>query len=462
MDFTAVLAFDAAEIEAPRGYNGAEVSVDISQPSTHVALHNMMVFTATNQVDLLGTWTYAIWAAQGYPTEATQVTSGHMEAAASRLKDAATIHSLLALCSHITVGGAAMVTDIRLDDALPQVEVENLIHIHGPTCSLAANRFWAFLAANGPARARFYSESKMGLMMLCMNQMHRELCEGHQWHSTAATDPKTQTGRCTAMAGAYKDEFMAWLAIKHRGHDMWHFLGNQSLARIVYAIIGKSNEVVSAVAQFQYLGTDHPIGPMDLSRLVVMSESVKDRLPSGTIGVSGIIVGVEFTAEMFEWLSSRSDVEGGAGTITAINSAKAFLGGTTLDRGQLMRLKTAFLPLVATAVGFKGLTAAGRDQVAGYEGLSSYVKQDIKNHGRGKMMAEAFEKIQVTPDKLAELLRSLHEEARIAFTAMVDMGANDVEMDPIGEVVVAKTPEQKREERNEAEDRARHRNAPAY
>jgi len=455
MDYTAVLGSDAGV--APNGYNGAEARVDLAQPLTHVSKANMLVFTVARQVDLARSWGYAIYAAQGYPNAATAVTPGHLEAAGSRLRDIGVIHSTLAFMSHIRVGGANMVDDIRIDDGLPQAEADTLFNGFGAPCVVAANQLWAYLDGNGPARARFYSESKLCIMLLCMNQMHRELCELHHWYTAAAIDPKTQTGRCTAMAGASKDEFMAFVGIKNRGHDMWHFLGNQSLENLSYAIVGKANEDLAVAEEFEYMETVVPVGEIRVSDHFVVSESVKDRLPSGTIGVSGLIVGVQYVAQMLENLGAKSSVEGGGSTLVAVNSVKDFLSGMPLDRAQLLRLKAAFLPLVATAVGFKSLTAAGRDEVAGYEGLSSYVKQDIKNSGRGKMMAEAFEKIQVTPDKLAEMLKALHVEARAAFAEIVTVGGFPaaVTLDPLGEVAVGKTPDQRREERNDREDAAR-------
>jgi len=457
MDYAGVLEADAGDAMAPAGYNGAEARVDLAQPLTHVSKANMLVFTDGNQVHLGHSWAWCIYAAQGFPVAATAVTPGHMETAGSRLKDIAIIHSTLAFMSHITVNGVALIQDVRTDDGLSQVQADTLFAQNGPgaPCLVAANQLWAHLDGNGQARVRFYAESKMCIMLLCMNQMHRELCELHQWYTNAAIDPKSQTGRCTAMAGAAKEEFMTYVAIKNRGHDTWHFLGNTSLENVAYAIVGKQDGVLEVAQEFVYLGETIEAGEVVVAEYLVTSASVKDRLPSGTIGVSGLIVGVQFVAQMFESLESKSTVVGGEGTVVAINSVKDFLASTTLTRAELLRLKTAFLPLVATAVGYKSLTAAGRDDVAAYEGLSGFVKQDIKNSGRGKMLAEAFEKIQVTPDKLASVVRAIHMEARVAFAALVTAGAIDVPMAVIGNVTVEQTPDQKREARAEREEAIR-------
>ena len=184
-----------------------------------------------------------------------------------------------------------------------------------------------------------------------------------------------------------------------------------------------------------------------------LSESVCDRLPSGTVGVAGLIVGVQMVAQMLEKISYKVTIANGPEVIAGVNMVKEHLSEEDLDRGQLIELKSKFLPIVATAVGFMNYTAAGRDQVETYESLVNYVKQDIKNSGRGRTLAETLEPLEVTPEKLKGLIGVLFSEAIAAFQACEMEDAPDV-AEP-GDIEVGMTPEQKREARAGREEAVR-------
>lgn len=469
MDFVALLAAGEPEGNAPNGYNGAAFEMDLARAEEWVEKKNLIAMTEgpNPQLDLRMTWAYAVYAVQGFPADAIAVTGAHMDAAADRLADVGAVHTLLAVFSHLNVGGEEMLIRVRRSDCLSHADLNTIFGpgvgavAAGPGFAILAvvDRLWDHLQSDVTAFNRFYSKAAFSTMMLCMNAMHRELLERHNWFTDHATNPKTQTARCVAMAGASKDLFLSWVARGSRGHDMWHFLNDETLQKMAYILTGHESEldgddnVVTVREAFHYKGELVGAGPVNVKDLFGLSESVCDRLPSGTVGVAGLIVGVQMVAQMLEKISYKVTIANGPEVIAGVNMVKEHLSEEDLDRGQLIELKSKFLPIVATAVGFMNYTAAGRDQVETYESLVNYVKQDIKNSGRGRTLAETLEPLEVTPEKLKGLIGVLFSEAIAAFQACEMEDAPDV-AEP-GDIEVGMTPEQKREARAGREEAVR-------
>jgi len=469
MDFGALLAAGVPEGNAPNGYNGAAFEMDLARVEEWVEKKNLIVMTEgpNPQLDLRMTWAYAIYAVQGFPADAIAVTAAHMDAAADRLADIGAVHTLLAVFSHLNIGGEEMIVRVRRSDCLSHTERNTIFQAGegavaaGPGFAIleVVDRLWDHLRADVTAFNRFYSKAAFSTMMLCMNAMHRELLERHNWFTDHATNPKTQTARCVAMAGASKDLFLAWVARGSRGHDLWHFLNDETLQKMAYILTGHEAELdgvdntVTVRDAFHYKGELVGAGPVDVKGLFGLSESVCDRLPSGTVGVAGLIVGVQMVALMLEKISYKVTITNGPEVIAGVNMVKEYLSEQEMDRGQLINLKAQFLPIVATAVGFMNYTAAGRDQVDTYESLVNYVKQDIKNSGRGRTLAETLEPLEVTPAKLKGLIGVLFSEAIAAFKVCEMENAPDV--DEPGNIEVGMTPEQQREARAAREEAVR-------
>jgi len=475
MNYAAILETAPADDaqEAPAGWNGADLSMDLAKPKTHVRKENLLVYTVEGQVDLRKTWAYIIWAAQGYPDTAQAATAGHLEAAAARMADVGAIHSVLGLLTHLTVDGEPIALEVRPDDALSPMECQRIFRgpmaapavaeggapgeavAAGPAHGLLAtvDLLWNHLANDRVAHGRFYTNAAFVTMMLCMNQMHRELCEMHNWYTNAATNDKTQTGRCTAMAGASKEAFMAFVGRLNRGHDMWHFLSNDAMRAAAYILVGKQEGPVVAPAGFEYNGTNIEAGMVEVREIVTLSDSVVDRLPSGTIGIAALILGVQFVARMLEDVATKVTVSSATEVIPAMNRLKDLFGAADLDRGQLLQLKEAFLPIITIAVGYMRFSSEGRERVEAYESITNFVKRDLKNEGLGATLAKSMDKLEITPDKLGSMVANIFAGAAAAINMAVS--PRDALAIHAPEVHVPETREQKNEARAAREEEVR-------
>jgi hypothetical protein len=233
------------------------------------------------------------------------------------------------------------------------------------------------------------------------NALHRHGTNGHNFITRGLNDPTTVASKMPALAGAQNKEFANFL--KHWGHDAWHFLSDVGLTKLANIITGEHTAV--AEAQSKYEGMD--VSNQQIHILLKLPESVTDRYPPGTLGVSSLIIGIDFVKAMFNSIFIHMSSDQLPFIIRSLTAMKNYISNSSIERQDLLALRQHMGPTVAFSLGYAMRKRNGIDRVDSSPSLAQFRKNHVDQVEDGLTLGRTIEELKMDPLSVKNLVISL-------------------------------------------------------
>jgi len=435
MDFAAISALQPSP-DIPANLNGWSQRISMSDRIERVDDIAKVVEAAGTGINLNATFAHILHCVQGKPNVNTPVTAEHMATAAPRLANAISVQLMLAAMHSAEVPIDAV---LRGSDVITIADwdAKAAVHVH---CTQFAGRIWAWLNETPDRMQDFCKDSRWVFLALYANAMHRHMENGHNWYTDRASVRNTSAFRCVHIAGADQELFAAFMA--KYGHDIWHFLSDQTLIRFCNALSGKPDPVMFSANAFVYDGADRARSAFHL--VFKTPDSAKDRWPLGQVGGSGLVLGLDLLKALIVAIVAKIGVEGASSVVNAIDQMRSVFtagGADAVTRPHLTAAKGRLSEIIAFAIGFSCATSMGRDFYEDKGSLSFFKSAHEDRFSAGRAFADQIAEIKVSKASLTAAVEVAFNDIRNALSsvnnAMGGVGPVRDALNAIGELVVS-------------------------
>lgn len=291
------------------------------------------------------------------------------------------------------------------------------------------------------AQESMASQGKMILHAFYAVAIHRKVCEGHSWFTNETMKEKSNTYRALGVAGSAHEEFQSYM--KLYGHDIVHHLTDSSLAGICDAM----NEPISPVsptedpprkrvtAALEYNGVQ--IRGKQVSEVLIVSESARERWPVGELGKSAIILGLKAVSGMVEAITSRVLVSGTQHLTSDLKRIRDFIAGPQVKRDTILLAREAFTSIIVYSVGF--LSASGKTASMEAESIKAVIRANTDDFDAGKAMGVTVLQAPINLNALASALIAKLTSVVSAMSKFSDTTTTVSVAEDINEAVIGET-----------------------
>lgn len=403
-DFEEIILSDAAEV--PNTLNGSSGVVELGNVSSFVLPEHRIAISGKDTYSLRLTAINAILStneplvkvkdADGKDsTIAPEFTAEHIKRSASALCVAYLRFNILDMFSNVepAVPVTYRTTDIVSEDVLRA-------NADFGAAWRAVGKFHHTYEISDVMRAKVNSKSKVALLAIVANTMHREQTLGHNWYTENASKANSSTHKICSIAGALSAEFNEYM--KTYGHDMWHFVSDDSLRLMALALASKNKHVLKA----KY-ATTQGTNALSLDEHVKLPDSVKDRYPTGELGKSTIILGMDAIVGFVSSISSRANVTSAIGPINlASRTIKAKISAIDCSRSTILMTRSSIADSAKFAIGYLSVASTAMKLRDEYPSLSNFAPAGDSNVISGAALAEAMTSVKVDKSALTEAVTS--------------------------------------------------------
>lgn len=400
----------AKALRAPEDFNGSVGHVDLANPVERIGeLFKLVVSRAkaeskgalrSKSINLRLTMARIIWVTAGMPAdgEHDKINQQSFSVAVPNLGRLISMFELIRVASASKLSPKYRRSDVVRASVYRTMTKANSAMDRALTL---ADKYFGLYCSDPDIRASCLRESKMVILLPLANAIHRQKSDLHNLRTLDLQKPGTVAHRVMAIAGAAKDEFRAFCA--EVGHDLFHWMTDETLYDLVDMLTGQVDYVVPAGVVYN----GRKVGGAHFEFVIILPESAKDRWPIGTVGISGLILGLGCVEEMVMAINIKLRTEGAVEFQTVVVRFKHILGKRKIERSLLLDFKNILNNLISVAVGFKSLRAAGREQVENTPSLNSYADKCAPQRRLGRELASFVEDKKADPDTMRGLLESI-------------------------------------------------------
>jgi len=431
-----MFAFTATVLNAADGadaYAPWTTPISTTPGQSFIEPQHVIVTNAEGKMNLNCTVAIRLARAAGLDlTVATSsLTAAHVNTQSELICQTLSMNHLLHLFAH-----ADLPVVFRSGDCMTEAEF-NALQCSAVILNQARNLTTA-IAASPAHLAAMTAHVPFATYALIANSICRETDDGHNWRN--ANMESSAANRAIGVAGGYKTEFAAYMMTW--GHDGWHALTDASLKAIATAVSGAQPLAMPAV-DFTWSGEN--VNARFLHEVLSVGQAAQDRYPPGTVGIAGLIIGLEMVGQMLVEISMKVEVSTAVASIKHVKALTDYVKTTALTRTDILELRNAYGSLIATAVGFVG--------AATIEGMNKgkSLKPFTSNHENDKAVGETLKKllsrVVASNESIASAIAALMGTLNAASAAIGALPNVEV-LAEVAEVALPETEEDREDERD--------------
>ena len=444
---------DAGEaLPIPKDTNGHSTTVAIDDHVNHVSEKNFIVLNDVGGPDLEGQIKYEMWMAAGKPTVKGEikVTQAMLDEVAPRVVVAMARHTLMAAYGHALDkkgGSALMRLKARESDVLRTSALDIFLGESKDDVLAVANQLYKVIERDTASRRAVLdtdtTTAKFAVIAVAANALHRHYDARHNWRGNTVAVKNSAAFRAVRLAAADQGAFVKFMAVW--GHDLWHWLDDESLLQLANVIAGAEP---SCMAAWTYLGEN--VEGKSLPDVLKVTQAVRERMPPGVLGIAALMTGSKALKAMLTDWSGKVTFSGQAEVYTSLTAITDWVSAAGRTVAETRQVRAALADILVVAYGYCLAIPALRDVFEDYKSLEALATYSAEMLADGKSLATLISFIE--PDEnvtLARLTAVLGRvTASVSAAAKVFKGPEPV---ALGGLVVPKSAAARRAEAAEKE-----------
>ena len=235
------------------------------------------------------------------------------------------------LLSAISACGVAVT--IRQGDMFSAADIAALRANQHASVATAAQGILRFVRDDEKAATEVMAEGHFLGQALIANAIHRTRSDGHNWYTLDTRVRGTVAYKACAVAGKRTRDMRVFM--EAHGHDLFHYLTNESLFAIANALTGETP--AAPVAAFVY--DNHDRNGDAIHTWVVLGDAACDRWPVGVLGKSSLILGLGYLQFTINSIASKILIPNAPDIVASIKSVQDTMDDEKFDRETLLMMR---------------------------------------------------------------------------------------------------------------------------
>jgi len=378
-----------ADLAIPKDTNGHSTTVAIDDHVNHVDDKNLIVLNDAGGPDLEGQIMYEVWMVAGRPVGEGEIkmTQAMLDDSSPRVVVAMARHTLLAAYGHALIarGGAALKTlKARESDVLRTPALDALMDKAKPNVLAVANQLYKVIERDTASRRAVLNTdtttAKFAVISVCANAQHRHYDARHNWRGNTVAVKNSAAFKAVRLAAADQSAFVKFMAVW--GHDLWHWLDDESLLQLGNVIAGAEP---SYMTTWDYLGEN--VEGKSLPDVLKVTQAVRERMPPGVLGIAAIMTGTKALKAMLTDWSSKVSFSGQAEIFKSLTSITDWVSAPERTVAETRAVRAALADVLVVAYGYCLAIPALRDVFEDYKALEALGAYSAEMLADGKSLA---------------------------------------------------------------------------
>jgi len=441
-----------AAIQCPTTINGTGVLIDMSHPVDFIDKKGKIVLNETGDFDLASTlaWTLAMSIDNPDTAPEGDYTDDQFANAGFWLGN-----NIIRYNIHQVMYKAGMDVEVRNSDVIQAASLDRALNGNLEYYRAQSQRLWNFLTGDDTAMAGVTSNRTEVTRAIVAVANHRDTEEKHSWFTGRQAINGSMTKKHLNVAGSHVEALALFML--RAGHDIWHYLSDQTLRSLSYLVCGMvpyrvndrgddpdvythtdgetdedkygvlitdSHEVGYRAAgpvmleDFEFLGDEHD--EISVLAVIDVGQAAKDRFPFGTLGVSSLITGCAMISAMLNNISSKVVLEGVDVLVASINSVRNVPKDNNITRVMIMALRVALGDSIRLAFGYCDACPELKAMANSYDSLVNFSKQEPVPVAMGATLAARIRELTADPDAVAEAIKTTFKSVSTAINSLVE------------------------------------------
>lgn len=405
---------------APNSTNGAIVTTDFSVTQTFVKQESKIVTNPDGSLNLRDSIARAIYVKSGATGAKPAVSATDILSARNAIACHIARHDFMTIMTHTD---QEMAIQFRKADTVKETVWATT---DAPTLDAhrkAADAIMAALESDESVGGSLKLSGKFTVLCVVANAISRNQTKGHNWYSDTSVNSTTPGGKALAVAAGDISEFADFM--QTNGHDLFHFLSDETLERFCNFITGY--ETAKTNIELTVDSTVYPVGT-EIENLFNVEDSAKDRWPPGELGLAGAILAPRvFKATIVDIFTRKPDLKGDTDAILdALTDYEKIVSADDFTRARAIIIKNVMKKSFAFCYGYITVFSDYEERFKKNASLVAWAEQEsgemILGNAAGKWAKDA----KKDDAAIAEILSSFLKGMASAFTDLQEKLAGDV------------------------------------
>jgi len=403
----------------PRNYNGTKSQIDLAGAQERVKERAKIFFDQRSEMDLACTMAYILAVDHSKEPIAGALTSATL----TKIGHVYVIYHILAAFAAANVRLRYRSSDIYYSN-----QYDDLAGEHAGDYMEAAQNLWEDIQNDPDVSDVMLSDARSVIHALVACAIHRKRHEGHSWKTQEASRVNSEGAKICMMATGFIPEFVAFM--KGNGHDIWHFLDDDSINVMCDHLCGDNDNTIQE--RFIYAGSDR--NGSTIHGVFKITQSASDRWPVGTLGIAGSIKGLEAMTMMINDICSKVPVDSSDSLIQAIEAAALVFKNQELTRAEVLAARVSIGGACSMAYGYVKASPVLEASLGSAEALESASKSHASNVATGGTLHNRVRELKSAPGAASALIRNCFNvmtEGMLAFSAAHNTPAPNHVLTPV-------------------------------
>jgi len=412
-----------ANLDIPADTNGHSSVVAVDNSVDHVDEKNMFVLTGAGVADLEGMLCFEVWMAAGKPIEdvAITVTQPMLDDLAFRAAVRIAQHTVLAAYAHADYpggGGPLPALASRESDIVRRDDLDVAIGAARPHVLARAKQLYKVVERHTATRREILktdtATAKFVVTCVPANALHRHFDDKHNWRTKTAKIKNSPAFKALRLAAADQDSFAKFM--DEWGHDLWHWLDDESILLLGNVIAGA---IPSVMRDWVYLGVNQK--KKSLPQVLKITDAVKERMPPGVLGIAAIMTGIKALKAMLNDWAGKVSFDNLSGVKDALTEIAKYVSAPGRTVTETREIRSALTDTLVVSYGYCMAVPNLKEVFEDYRALEALGTYSSELVADGKSLAGIVSLIEpdesVVRARLASVLNTISTSINTAVNA---------------------------------------------
>ena len=291
--------------------------------------------------------------------------------------------------------------NIRQGDMYSAAEVVALRANQHASVAEAAQGILRFVRDDEKARTEVMAEGHFLAQAVIANAIHRTRSDGHNWYTADTRVRGTVAYKACAVAGKRTRDMRVFMEL--HGHDLFHYLTNDSLFAIANALTG----VTDAIPAAGFIYDNHDRVGTAIHTWIRIGDAACDRWPVGVLGKSSLILGLGYLQFTINSIASKIMIANAPDIVDSIKNAQSIMDDEKFDREALLTMRDKFGYVIAVGVGYASAFPDLAEKIETQPSVSNFVSNQLAGFMNGSALAKTVKSIDVSDEALIAAIGTL-------------------------------------------------------